>query len=366
MITRKNHTSLLAHLLILVSVFATLFMLTACTKRAHEVAQDQPITELRYQGTAGFVTLPELAEDLGYLGPLKLKYQGSVQGGPADLQALATGDVDFATAFNGAIVKLAVTTQNSPKSIVAVVGSYGSDKSTWACYCVLANSPIKTAKDLIGKKIAVNTLGAHYEFIAKAWLARQGLTPAEIKQVELVVLPPVNTEQALRAGQIDVAVLSTILRDKAFAQGGIRKLFGDTDVFGEFTAGNYVFTHEFVKAHPDVVKQFTAGVAKAIEWTKNNPPDVVRARLSQIIHKRGRQENDKLVPFWKSYGVVDLGGTITSQQFQPWIDQLVASGEIKPGQIKATDIYTNEYNPYAAAVKADKTKTDSSKTGETP
>ena len=39
------------------------------------------------------------------------------------------------------------------------------------------DSPIKTARDLIGKKIAVNTLGAHLEFMLREYLARNGLTP---------------------------------------------------------------------------------------------------------------------------------------------------------------------------------------------
>ena len=49
------------------------------------------VTELRYQGSAGQVTLPELAADLGYLGNLKLKWIGNTISGPQDIQAAATG-----------------------------------------------------------------------------------------------------------------------------------------------------------------------------------------------------------------------------------------------------------------------------------
>ncbi|EPR9360699.1 ABC transporter substrate-binding protein [Acinetobacter baumannii] len=321
--------------------------LTACQKTDHATESTQAITELRYQGSPGTVSIPELAEDLGYLGNLKLNYVGSTQGGPENMQALMSKDVDFASAFNGAIVKLAAATQNSPNSIVAVVGSYGSDKDTWACYCVLADSPIRTARDLIGKKIAGNTLGAHFEFIVREWLSKNGLTPDEIKQVQLIVLPPVSTEQALRTGQIQAASMSTILKDKAFARGGIRKLFADIDLYGEFTAGTYVFTRQFAQEHPDVVRQFVTGVGQAIEWSRNHPTDVVRKRLSDIIHKRGRNENDQLVQYWKSYGVIEKGGYITASQFQPWIDFMVHNGELEAGKITPQDIYTNDYNPFA-------------------
>ncbi|GAA5000361.1 ABC transporter substrate-binding protein [Acinetobacter puyangensis] len=305
------------------------------------------ITELRYQGTPGAVGLPELAEDLGYLGELKLNYVGSTQGGPENMQALMSKDVDYASAFNGAIVKLAHATRNSPNSIVAVVGSYGSDQHTWTCYCVLEDSPIRSARDLIGKKIAGNTLGAHFEFIIREWLAQQGLTQNEIKQVQLVVLPPVSTEQALRQGQIHAASMSTILRDKAFARGGVRKLFADTDLYGEFTAGTYVFTRQFTQQHPEVVKQFVSGVGRALEWSRNNPPEVVRERLTQIIRKRGRNENDQLIQYWNSYGVIETGGYVTAQQFQPWIDFMVKNGELKANDITPEDIFSNEFNSFA-------------------
>src|SRR5262245_57943923 len=62
--------------------------------------------ELRMEGFAGTVTVAELAEDLGYLAPLKLKYVGNSISGPANIQNVVTGDVDVGGAFNGAVVKL--------------------------------------------------------------------------------------------------------------------------------------------------------------------------------------------------------------------------------------------------------------------
>jgi ABC-type nitrate/sulfonate/bicarbonate transport system substrate-binding protein len=62
---------------------------------------------LRYQGWAGQVTLPELAQDLGYLEDVKLEWVGNTISGPQDIQSAATGQIDFGGAFNGAVVKLA-------------------------------------------------------------------------------------------------------------------------------------------------------------------------------------------------------------------------------------------------------------------
>src|ERR1051325_9421855 len=61
-------------------------------------------TEIRYQGWAGQVTFTELAEDLGYLAPLKLKWVGNTISGPQDIQTVVTGDIDVGGAFYGAII----------------------------------------------------------------------------------------------------------------------------------------------------------------------------------------------------------------------------------------------------------------------
>ncbi|MGY4335029.1 ABC-type nitrate/sulfonate/bicarbonate transport system substrate-binding protein [Bradyrhizobium sp. LB7.2] len=47
-------------------------------------------TEIRYQGSTGQVTFIELADDLGYLAPLKLKWIGNTISGPQDIQTVVT------------------------------------------------------------------------------------------------------------------------------------------------------------------------------------------------------------------------------------------------------------------------------------
>ena len=119
--------------------------LGACGKSAGAAGGAQT-KELRYQGWVGQVTPPELAEDLGYLGDVKLKWIGNTISGPQDIQAATTGDVDFGGAFNGAIVKL----KASKAPITAVIGYYGSDKDSYNGFFVLDGSPIRSRAVRIG------------------------------------------------------------------------------------------------------------------------------------------------------------------------------------------------------------------------
>lgn len=329
--------------LFLVWIGALLVIVGCSSGKAVEKNQDgYEKVELKYQGYAGSVLYPELAEDLGYLDPIKLDWVGNVNGGPQDIQTAATGQTDFGGAFNGAIIKL----KSSGAPIKSVIGYYGSDEDTFVGFYTLEGSPIKDARDLIGKKVGVNTLGAHLELVLKEYLKKNGLTDDEIKQVTLVVVPTGNGEQTLRQKQIDVVALNGAARDRALDNGGISKLFSDYDLFGTFTAGSYVFTDKFIKENPNTVKKFVEATAKAIEWSRTTPREEVIARFESIIEKRGRKEDSETVQYWKSPGVAAKGGYIKESEFQVWTDWLEANGEIKKGQVKLDDLYTNEYNPY--------------------
>lgn len=310
---------------------------------APAAAQKLEKSEIRYQGWAGQVVWIELAEDLGYLAPLKTQWVGNTISGPQDIQAVVTGDVDIGGAFYGAIIKLAA--KKAP--VKAVLGYYGSDDNTYNGYYVKDDSPIKGPRDLIGKKVAVNTLGAHHEFMLREYLERGKLTSAEAKQVTLVATPPVTGEQALRQGHVEVSTLGGVLRDKALERGGIRPLFKDRDLFGNFTGGALVLHNKFIEQNPHTSRHLVSALARSIEWARNTPPAEVRARYTKIIEGRKRAETADVIQYWKSTGVAGKGGLITDKELQIWVDWLVKDAVVKPGQLKAADLYTNVFNPYA-------------------
>jgi ABC-type nitrate/sulfonate/bicarbonate transport system substrate-binding protein len=300
-------------------------------------------TELRYLQGLGNVSFPELAEDLGYLAPLRLEWRGIVLGGPEAIQAVTLGDVDFGSAATGSVIKLIAA--GAP--IRQVIASGGVDSLTWGGYFVLEQSPLHAARDLIGKKISVNTLGAHAEFMIREWLTRGGLARDEIDQVTLVVTPPLNGEQALRQASVDVASLGGILRDKALERGGIRPLFTDRDLFGDFNSTTFVLRTQFIEEHPVAARTFVDATARAIEWARANPPDTVRERFRHILERRGRGEDPSLSRYWRSVGVNSRGGLLADKDMQIWLDWLTKQGDVREGQLdRASDLYTNELNPF--------------------
>ena len=328
-----------------------LVLVSGCSLPSSEAstsAKDKGPVTIRYQGWANSVSLPELASDLGYFPTLKLNWVGNTTSGPQDIQSAATGQTDFGGAFSGAVVKLI----SAGAPVKAVINYYGEDARTFNGFYVKNDSPIRTPHDLIGKKVAVNTLGAHAEAVIDTYLKKNGLTPEEIKQVQLVPLPPNDTELAVRRGQVDVGTLSGVLQDHAIATGGLRSLFSDYELFGAFNGGQYVLREDFIAQHPAAAKEFVTGVAKAIEWERTAPREEVIARFTTIIEKRGRNEKTDNLKFWKSVGIPSKGGVISDQDFTRWEPWLVQSGIVKQGALDPRKLYTNEFNAFAAGASS--------------
>lgn len=291
---------------------------------------------LRYEGSAGYVSPAELAEDLGYLAPLRLEYMGNNStGGPHAIAAVLSGDLDFGSSFNGAIIKLVAT--KAP--IRAVVAAYGTDEKTFQAFYVLEDSPLRKPRDLLGAKVSVNTLGAHVEFCLKEYMVRNGFTPEEMQQVTMVVTPSINGEMALREKRVDVAALGLIFRIKALERGGIRPLFSDRDLFGSFTAGSYVMSQAFIQQNPKATRKFVEAVGRAIDWSRTHTEAEVVARMEKIVQKRKRNEDVVPVRSWRSFGVPSESGRLADRDFQLWIDWLVRDGQLAPKQIAPSDVY---------------------------
>jgi ABC-type nitrate/sulfonate/bicarbonate transport system substrate-binding protein len=323
----------------LVTLAAILSACSSARGSAPKNPEGLELLELRAEGSSGNVSLPELAEDLGYLAPIKLKYVGNSISGPANIQNVVTGDTDFGGAFNGAVIKLIAA--GAP--ITSVIGYYGTDEKTFSGFYVLDGSPLQSPKDLLGKKIAMNTLGAHSEFMLKEYLFRAGYDAQQVEQVTMVVVPPTNAEQALRQGQVEVSVLSGILRERAVGRGGVHPLFTDYSLFGKFTAGSYVMRNDFIRKHPNTVRKFVQATAKAIEWARNTDREEVVARMQRIVKQRTRNEDPTPIQFWRSTGVASTGGELSDKDFQVWIEWLIKDGQLEPGKIKAKELYTTQF-----------------------
>lgn len=324
-----------------VAMMSTSLVMGCAATSATEGAET---TTIRYQAGAGLLNHLELADALGYLDGLELDWVGSARGGPEMLQSLATDQVDIAVGpFHGATAKVVST----GVPLTVVVASYGSDEDTTSSIVTREDSSVSSGRDLIGKKVAVNTLGANAEAVIDTYLASEGLTEEEISQVALVPLPSLNHETALRQGQVDAAYMGTSSKELAKRHGGVQILADDVDFVGPYVGGSTVLTDEFIEENPTTTTTLVSGIARAIDFEQTHPRDEVLGIYGAWLDEQGRGEVIEALELWNGSGIPSRGGVLRDEYFTIWLDWLEASGEIDTEDIKIDELYTNEFNPFA-------------------
>ena len=305
-------------------------------------------TTVRYQSVAGSVDILQLASALGYLPDVELKKVGDVTGGPQSVQALTSRQVDISlSCFFGSIAL--VGARGAP--IMAVVATYGSSPKISSAIVTPAGSPIHSARDLIGKKVAVNTLGANAEAVIDTWLEDSGLTADEIKRVTLVPLPPLNTIQALQQHQVDAASIGSGQLKAAESTGvELETLVKDTDVVGSYSGGGYAMTDAFLEQNPEMAHQLVTGVAKAVAYIESHSREQTLKLYDGWLRDHGYGDYVEAVDQnWAgTTGVADPEtAAITDKDISIWLDWLAGRGDVDPSTIEPGDVYTNDYNDLA-------------------
>ncbi|WP_188781940.1 ABC transporter substrate-binding protein [Nocardioides phosphati] len=322
--------------------------LTACGSAGAEPAKaaDGTVT-VRYQSSPGGVDPLQLADALGKLPGITLKKVGDVQGGPESLRALASNQVDIsASAFYGAIAQTVAT----GVPIKAVVSTYGTNAKTGAAVVAKKGSGLtKDPHSFIGKKVAVNTLGANAEAVLDTWFAKGGLSKDQIKQVTLVPLPPLNTAQALSQGQVDAAYVG-VGQLKAIGEAvKIDTIVKDSDVVGFYNGGGFALRDDWIEHQKKTDRVLVSGIAAAVDYIESHDRAQVLKVYTKWLRDNGYGDGVEAVEKnWNgSNGVSSKGGVIADKDIAVWLDWLGSRGDVDPTKIKPSDVYTNEFNPGA-------------------
>lgn len=296
--------------------------------------------KFRYLASQGGLSAHEFAAELGYFDGtgITIENVGYATGGPASLIALASGDVEIGSAATSAVLNSIV----GGNDFVAAYPSNGINDEVQSIFYVLEDSPIRDIKDIAGKTVAVNTLGAHLDYTIREALHSVGLPSDAANQI---VVPGPQLEQVLRSGQVDVSAFGywqTTFEGAAKQKGGLRAIFDDTDVLGEIAGGFIVLRRDFIEKHPEAARVFVEQSERALDYARENPEET-KAILAKALAERG--ENPDIAQFFRGYGV-RAGGKAVERDLQFWIDVLVREGKLKEGQLSANEIL---YSPETAS-----------------
>ncbi|MFY4992341.1 aliphatic sulfonate ABC transporter substrate-binding protein, partial [Acinetobacter baumannii] len=188
------------------------------------------------------------------------------QGSNRSLEYLNSNSIDFAsTAGLAAVLSRA---NGSPIKTV-----YVQSQPEWTALVVAKNSPIKSLKDLKGKKIAA-TKGTDPFLFTLQSLETVGLSK---RDVQLVHLQHPDGKTALERGQVDAWAGLDPLMASAQIQSGAKLLYRNV-AFNSYSVLSV--KEDFAKQSPEAVEAVIKAYEQARKWAKANP-DKVAALLAQ-------------------------------------------------------------------------------------
>jgi ABC-type nitrate/sulfonate/bicarbonate transport system substrate-binding protein len=190
----------------------------------------------------------------------------------SEMRALAAGELDIMLA--GAAPEMVLSSKYAGSWFVAGPLTNGNQ------LIVPVDSPIKTVKDLKGKKIAYPGPGSQqYALIATA-LHAQGMNPDD---VNLYKSAAPDMLSLMQRNEIDGFMAWTPFTSEAVRTGAGRVLLSAQDVFanvggkGEWISEGYVASRDFATKHAEALVDCVAAVARAAQMIRTQQAEAVAA-----------------------------------------------------------------------------------------
>ena len=168
--------------------------------------------------------------------------------GPDVIEALRAGVVQIGS--SGAYPAMKAFASDGDIVLLCGAASGGTEIS------VLISSPIKSVKDLRGKKIAVNQAGSTVDAMVRINLLKAGLRPD--KDVQIVEVEPPEQADALKNGDVDAVAAPAPWPSDTQIKAKARPLLDWKAIYngGNYLAGSIYTTKKFADAHPAFIKKF--------------------------------------------------------------------------------------------------------------
>lgn len=235
---------------------------------------EQTTVRVAYMPNMGSASSLFTAIDQGYFDEVGLKVEvAEFEGGPAEITAMASGDIDIAQIGHGA----------HALCIEGQAYIFQMDSTNSLADEVVANKEkgITKAEDLKGKTVAVAS-GTSSEIILQQILAQANMTEDDIKTVEMAVD---GMTTALVAGKIDAAATwspNTITLKKSLGDNyvslGSNADFADKATF----PSSFITTKDYAEKNKDVLVRFSAAINKAHIYRENNIEEVAKSLAKHI------------------------------------------------------------------------------------
>jgi aliphatic sulfonates family ABC transporter substrate-binding protein len=220
-----------------------------------------------------------IARELGLLDPIekkhnvKIVFRNFTYGAPEN-QAMAAGELQMASAGMGPAI---IAASRLPSTLVAIT------ILEQTAIIVPKDSPLRSVKDLKGKKVAFPGEGSQqYPLLLKA-LADAGLTQADIT---LFKTDGAQIPTLLQTKSVDAGITWDPHVSNALAAGHSRVLIKAEKIMpimqGHYIGNGEYVHNDFLAKRPEVVQDLVTANVKAIDFILKDPKGAARMWAKQI------------------------------------------------------------------------------------
>lgn len=195
------------------------------------------------------------------------------QGGALAIPALLSGDIQIAIGQPFGPIRADLQDLG-----VVIIGDYANSLESGRdvnAVVSLGDSGIESPADLAGKRVSVNSLGAAGDVTIMKAVEDAGGDPTTIEFVE-VAFP--DAQAQLEAGNIDAAWVPDPFMSQIEGAGGNIVVFPYQATIPGLELLTSITTQELMDSDPDLIADYSAAMAEALEWAAANE-DGVRAAI---------------------------------------------------------------------------------------
>ncbi|WP_320779643.1 ABC transporter substrate-binding protein [Streptomyces sp. CRN 30] len=212
-----------------------------------------------------------LGEKQGFFEERGLRLSLSpAQGGAAIVPGVVSGQFQFG--FSNMTSLMVAQSSGVPvKAVVNGASSSGVEGEDFGGLMVKKGSPVKSPKELEGRKVAVNTLKNINETAVRNSVRQDGGDPDEVQLVELAFD---QMPAALESGQVDAAMVVEPALATIKAQGGTEIASSLVDIADELTVAMYFTSAQYAQDNPELVQAFQEATAESLAYADAHPDEV--------------------------------------------------------------------------------------------
>ncbi|MFI5896698.1 ABC transporter substrate-binding protein [Actinoplanes sp. NPDC051513] len=253
-----------------VAVLAMLFASAACTS---DGAKEEPTGAKVDVGVIAIIDVAPiyLGKEKGFFSKRGIELNlVQEQGGGPIVKGVLAGKYQFG--FANVTSLMAAQSDGAPlKGVASGVASTGRAGRDFSAIVVKDGSTIRSAKDLVGKTIAVNTLKNIGDTTVRQSVRKAGGDPRTLK-FEAMPFPTMNG--ALRSGKVDAIWVVEPQLSEAVVSGAEVLASNFVDTAPDLTVALYFTSNDTIAQSPDLVTHFTEAIKESLQYSEEHPEEV--------------------------------------------------------------------------------------------